>query len=512
MIETAAKRRAVGDWRGACAAADIDLFFDPDSVRTLYGAAAAESLTADLRALAPDLLRWHLPRCGHGPGRLLAGLLVPLAEYAGVGTTLTLAAATPEFALAAGERVVLTLLEGSEPGRHTAVSPAGRAVSEAVHRRSAERFDLRGYRMFWDAECAADLSALCSGDGDGAGDETILRMQDEGRAVDAWTAAGWDVAFGRPRTTAHQSASSSAATVQERERLLRWLASVPVNLPGLARRVREALPGAGRAVIRCGGGTIALSGFDGARRLRADVVPPRQARALRAGTSTVPDAAWARPIDADLLRFGALAAHELHPLVAKALAPAGEVSGPAEPREWRYNTALGIEAQFANIADSADGGRRPVILVRCGADLHRVARIEGRWQAVDHDDHAAREMLLARLGGPANPCRSAARHLGDGRHVIELVARLLEHGRASEATRLLHEHADTVVAPEEYVLPDGTTVGQALDVLRENTLRLRLIRAGAQPPRDDRTIRALTPSVRDSRPRKGEPARPKIPR
>ena len=503
MIEAAARRRSVGDWRGACAAADVDLFFDPDSVRRRHGGAAAESLLADLRALAPDLLRWHLPRCGHGAGQLLEGLLIPLAEYVDAGTTLTLAAATPRFALVAGQRIALTVLEGRAD-----TDPAIRALLQAVHRRSAERYDLRRHRMFWDATHAPRLRELCPGDAASAVDaEEIARMQDEGRAVDAWSAAGFEVAIGMPGTT---------ATAEEQQRLTRWLATVPVNLPRLAERVRDALPGAGQALIRCGSGAIvlSLSGFendDG--RPHAAIVAPRVVRKLRACIPAVPDAAWVRPVDVDLLRLGLLEARELHPLVASALAEG--VDEPAASGEWRYSTELGLAAQYADMTHGGLGpgpGEQPVVLVRCGADLHRVARFDGRWQAVDHDDHAAREMFLSRLGGPTNPCRTATRHLGSGRHVIELVARLLEHGRATEARRLLCEHADTVTAPEEYALPDGSTVGQALDVLRENTLRLRMTRAGAPPVRDRRSTRILPPLSRTRRSRKGEPAQPKTPR
>ena len=500
MIKAATRRRLAGDWRGACAAADIDLFFDFDSLRRRHGGMATEPLLADLRDLAPDLLRWHLPRRAHAAGRLLEDLLIPLAEYDGAGTPLTLAAATPGFALDAGQRIVLAVLEGSAGrGRANAnMNPAMRALLQAVHPRSAERYDLRRHRMFWDAACAPELRGLYSTDSD-----QITRAQDEGRAIDAWTAAGFEVTISAPH-------AGGPTTSAERQRLTQWLATVPVNLPQLADQVHDALPDADHAVIRCGSGAIVLSGLDGhGGQLRAAIAPPRTARDLRSATPTVPDAAWARPIDADLLRLGLLEVHELHPLVASALTQDSDELAASD--EWRYSTTLGIEDQYTATAGAAPG-EQLTVLVRCGADLHRVMRIEGRWQTVDHDDHALRETLLARLGGQTNHCRTAAQHLGSGLHVIELVARLLEHGRVTEATRLLHDHADTVTAPEDYTLPDGSTVGQALDVLRENTLRLRMTRAGAPPVHDSRSTRVSPPSVSTRRSRKGEPARPKIPR
>jgi hypothetical protein len=221
----------------------------------------------------------------------------------------------------------------------------------------------------------------------------------------------------------------------------------------------------------------------------------------------VPEAAWTRPLDPELLRLGLLEAHELHPLVASALT--GNPGAPRASEEWLQGTVLGLEAQHAVWVA---GRSRSEVLVRCGTDLHRVAQVGGRWQAVDHEEHAARETLLTRLGGASNPCRAAARHLGGGQHVIELVERLLEHGRAAEARLLLQELADAATAPEDYTLPDGSTVGQAFAALRENTLRLRMTLAGAPPAPDNRSTRIQPSRTRARRGRKGEPARLRLSR
>jgi MoxR-like ATPase len=372
MIEAAAWRRSVGDWRGACAAADVDLFFDPDTVRRRHGRAVAESLLADLRALAPDLLRWHMPRRGHGAGQLLEGLLIPLAEYDGADTTPTLAAATPRFTLAAGQRIVLAVVERGI-GRvriDTHADPAMRALLKAVRPRSADRYDLRRNRMFWDAACASRLRELCVTDLGDAPDFT--QLQDEGRAVDACRAAGFEVTVDVPR-------AAGSVTSEERQRLTRWLATVPVNLPRLAGHVRDALPGADQAVIQCAGGAIILSGFEYEHgRPRAAIVPPRATRDLRASMQTVPDAAWSRPVDADLLRLGLLEPHELHPLVASALgqpararprhrghAPAarprrhGHRARGLPPARRQHRRAGARRAAGEHPAAADDPGRRP---------------------------------------------------------------------------------------------------------------------------------------------------------
>ncbi|MGH3264932.1 MAG: hypothetical protein ACRDNS_23400, partial [Trebonia sp.] len=277
MIEAAIERRSAGDWRGACAAADVECFFDPEAIRCRCGTEVATALLDDLRTLAPDLLRWHLPRYAHGPGRLLAGLLVPLAEYGGAGIGFTLAAATPGFALKAGERIVLTLLKTGSSDTRSGADAGVNAVLQAVRRRYAERYDLRRYRMFWDAACATGLRELC---GDAVGGTAILRLQDEGRAAEAWTAAGFEVTLG-----------SSRAAPEEQRHLARWLSSLPVNLPGLAQRVSDALPAAGEAVIRCGSGALVLSGLGGGTTT-VEVATSRSVRARGTVLPEIPYAVW----------------------------------------------------------------------------------------------------------------------------------------------------------------------------------------------------------------------------
>src|ERR1700753_2077847 len=71
MIESATARRAVADWAGACAAAHVDVDLH---LRALDRQLAAQ-VRADLRNLAPDLLRWHFPRIGPD-GLLRPGLTV----------------------------------------------------------------------------------------------------------------------------------------------------------------------------------------------------------------------------------------------------------------------------------------------------------------------------------------------------------------------------------------------------------------------------------------------------
>ena len=454
MIAAATRRRMSGDWRGACAAADVEVQLDLGAVLARHGADITALLLGDLRALAPDLLRWHLPRASHGSGRLLGGLVVPLARYpdrgggqrSGNGGALTLVAATPDYALAAGERIVLTTLEP----RQAAAGAKG----------SLQRYSLIDHRMFWDSSCAGGLADLCAMR---RGAQQITGLQDAGQAVEAWTAAGFTLV-----------ASSSAG-------LNRRLAGVPVNLPGLAGRAREALPGVGTAAIRFGGGAIVLQGldgFEGSPPISAELVPPQVARPF----PTVPDAVWMRPVDVDLLRFELLRPDELHPLVAAAVAPETAVAESAAPQaaprltdDWLYRAVPGA----TSLAATPDGGAE--VRVRCGPDLHRIVQRDRRWQSVDHRSVEARESLVTLLGGQMNPCSAAAHYLNTGRHVIELAEQLLEHGRIAEVIDLLCEHADSAATASDYAFEDGRTLKDALDALNDRTHRLRQILSGDLP-------------------------------
>ncbi|MEV0128374.1 ankyrin repeat domain-containing protein [Dactylosporangium sp. NPDC050688] len=70
MITAAARRRLAGDWRGACAAALVDVEVDLPAITRADGAGTAARVEDDLRHLVPDLLRWHLDPAA--PGTVLS--------------------------------------------------------------------------------------------------------------------------------------------------------------------------------------------------------------------------------------------------------------------------------------------------------------------------------------------------------------------------------------------------------------------------------------------------------
>ncbi|NMO57317.1 hypothetical protein HH310_39870 [Actinoplanes sp. TBRC 11911] len=168
MIETAAARRLVGDWGGACAAARVDVDLDLRAIAGAHGHEVARRIRLDLRHLAPDLLRWHMPRAA--PDFLLRpGVTLSLARYR---RGLHLVARTAPAWAEAGQRISLVLWSGIRDGRHP-----------------DRRFRLDLHRHLWDARRTAELRERVAPGPDGLAvsrwqaEADILRRAD-GRAFD----------------------------------------------------------------------------------------------------------------------------------------------------------------------------------------------------------------------------------------------------------------------------------------------------------------------------------------
>ncbi|MER5945039.1 hypothetical protein ABT127_03130 [Streptomyces sp. NPDC001904] len=161
MIETCTARRAAGDWAGACAAARVDVDLDLRAVRRRHGLELTRRLRADLRCLAPDLLRWHLPRIAPD-GRLRPALTVALARYG----PLRLVVRTPPSRADGGQRLSLALWEGPGTG----------PVRPHPHPYPARRFRFDLHRHLWDAGRAPDLAVRAEA-GWAAEAELLLRAE-----------------------------------------------------------------------------------------------------------------------------------------------------------------------------------------------------------------------------------------------------------------------------------------------------------------------------------------------
>ncbi|MET9429316.1 hypothetical protein [Streptomyces sp. NPDC003036] len=370
MIETATARRAVGDWAGACAAARIDVDLDLRAVRDRHGTELTTRLRADLRRLAPDLLRWHMPRIAPD-GRLRPGLTLSLARYGSPGRpSPQLVVRTPPAWADAGQRMSLALWEGSVDG-----TPWDRPHP---HPHPDRRFRLDLHRHLWDATHSGELARR--------------RGADEPPAARDPFAAHW--------SAAHWSA--------EAELLLR----------------AEGLPARGSFTVRLGArsrAVLELVAPDGShapvvRPLR-EALPPHEAAAL----PVLPEAAVRVLPDLELLRAGLITPERLHPLVTAALAAVGPVT--ADGSAPAYGPAPGVGPR------PGDPHR-----VECRGEVHRIALRDGVLTAVDHDpDQLRREALLVALGGPALPCLRAIDAVHRRPEALPAVRERLRHGDVAGA-------------------------------------------------------------------------------
>ncbi|CCH19282.1 hypothetical protein [Micromonospora lupini] len=284
MIERATARRRVGDWAGACAAARVDADINLRALAGRHGRELAARVRADLRQLAPDLLRWHLPRVAPD-GLLRPGLIVSLSRYDPErpgGGPVHLVARTPPAWADAGQRISLGLWDGSRRG-------------SGAHPHPDRRFRLDLHRHLWDARRAGELRTRSGAD--------RLPWDTPASVVpDEWGGAA--------RASGHATD--------------RWVAEAALLLRAEGRT-------GGAVTVRLGGG----------RRLVLEVAPAghdespsaRVSQSGGPGLPVLPDAAtWVLP-DLALLRAGLVEADRLHPLVASALVPEHPVStGPTAPK------------------------------------------------------------------------------------------------------------------------------------------------------------------------------------
>ncbi|MED7828009.1 hypothetical protein [Streptomyces chiangmaiensis] len=372
MIESATARRAVGDWAGAFAAARVDADLDLRAVRDRHGTELVTRLRADLRRLAPDLLRWHMPRIAPD-GRLRPGLTISLARYRNSGATpLHLVVRTPPAWADAGQRMSLALWEESGTGtpRHH------------PHPNPDRRFRLDLHRHLWDSGRCGELAWRC-----GASGTPFLAPQ------------GRPYALARPgapdppdRSPVRDSSWASARWAAEAELLLRAegrpRGAFTVRLGARSRAVLELVaPDDNHAPT-----------FQPLR----EALPKQEVAAL----PMLPEAAARVLPDLELLRAGLVTSDRLHPLVATALAVAGSV------------------VTAGSAPHPSDPHR-----VECRGEVHRIALRDGVLTAIDHDPaQLRREELLVALGGPALPCLRAIDTVHRAPEALPAIRERLGHG------------------------------------------------------------------------------------
>ncbi|MFF3851050.1 hypothetical protein [Streptomyces sp. NPDC002328] len=435
MIETATARRHVGDWAGACAAAGVDIDLQWRSVARTHGRETAARLRADLRHLAPDLLRWHMPRIAPD-GLLRPGLTLTLARYdvdtddeaagrdrAGRGRAgpLHLVARTPPAWADAGQRISLALWDGAG---HTV--GVGRHPRPRPHRRY--RLDL--HRHLWDARRTDELR-----DRSGAGADPPL--------VDA----------GAPP----EPLDLPDLPQGSRRAVGRW-----ADEAGILLRAEGRPSGTGSVVVRFGARQRLLL------ELVADGVEPPVLRVAATGKGTVdsrlpvlPDAATWEPPDLELLRTGAIEPGRLHPLVASALAP-GYGPPPGSRR-------------------SPDRAGEPR-LVDCRGAAHRIGLVDGMLAPLDHGpDELRREELLVALTGTPLPCLQAINEAHRRPDCLTGVRERLDHGDIAGALAVV----EGLLGPDAVLR--GGPLRDELEAAAQRRITYGLYRAGLSDPGPSRS-------------------------
>jgi len=273
MIETATVRRAAGDWAGACAAAGVDIDLDLRSVVRTHGRELAAQVRADLRRLAPDLLRWHLPRIAPD-GLLRPGLTLTLARYGhDAAHPLHLVVRTPPAWADGGQRIGLALWDGTHREAVTRRHP---------HPRPSRRFRLDLHPHLWDAGRSGELRVRSGADRP-SGDEPPPIPAPLDTVPEAWNCA-----------------------------VDRWADEAAILLHAEGRT-------AGPVTVRFGSRhRFVLAPDPAADTLR---ITPAPTDGTATALPVLPDAATWVPPDLELLRAGAIEAGRLHPLVAAALVP-----------------------------------------------------------------------------------------------------------------------------------------------------------------------------------------------
>jgi hypothetical protein len=516
MIETATARRLAGDWAGACAAAGFDVDLNLRAVARDHGRELASRVRSDLRALAPDLLRWHMPRIAPD-GLLRPGLTLTLAQYDAAEGPVHLVARTAPAWADAGQRISLALWS--------------RSTADAVghpHPRPNRRFRLDLHRHLWDAGRVGELRGRSGAgevrewgwggevrDRDGAGDIRVRTGAGEGHdgtgtsQTPDRTGAGEShgqtgTGEGHDRTGTSQTPDQTG-TAEDHHRTrtdeprqgseagelsfgsrsrqpalheLELMVPPGCAVDRWAAEARILLAAEGRA------GGVLLVRLGGRHRLvlelAADDDVMRPVPTLSAGTLSalpvLPDAAtWVLP-DLRLLRAGAIEAERLHPLVAAALAPDRPATGP--PR-------------------TPDRPGRPR-LVECRGARHRIGLVDGVLAPLDHDpDEIRREELLVALTGTPLPCLQAIDDAHRRPHCLAGVRERLVHGDTAGALAVV----EGLLGPEALL-----RTGPLRDELEAAALRritYGLFRAGLTGPGP--TWFRPRPSGRDPRNRRTHP-------
>jgi hypothetical protein len=403
MIAEATAAREAGDWRGACAAAGVDVAVDLVGVRREHGRRAADAVADDLTHFAPDLLRWHQPR-------------VPDLMSLNPWTSVVLRPArrdapflilSPPNSLRGPQRLTLWTTR-RRALKHTSYFDAPRHLWDARHagelRHAWGGSDHRPPLLKADGS-PVPTDRLGAG-GDRAGHtERVLAMMAAGQHAQAWREAGIDLDASEPSDPDRPFRRLEAHGV--------W----PVGLAEEARRladlyrVRTFNVGHPYAPVMV---SVAPDGSVMARL--TDQTPRRNQPYIAEPVYRVPPDLW-------LLRHGRITPEDLHPLVRASLFPRMGPPPRSQPR----------------ILDEP-----PMVRVRCRGEWHWVGVVGGRITALGHDDdEERREAVVRALGGTSSGCHAALAAWTEGRGRLP---KLLRYQRQELFERMYHGDTGFVLA------------------------------------------------------------------
>jgi hypothetical protein len=432
MIEQATERRLDGDWRGACAAAGVDVAFDLAGVADEHGDAVAAALEKDLLHFAPDLLRWHLPRLSRGRTTIIPDQVIVLGRPGAAPDTRrprALFVRTPRWMVNGPQR--LTLDFGHAWAGHIYLETDVRYC--AFWRNVLQ--DWSTARHLWDARHAGELRERSGGDATrapffeadgfpraalpaaepGPGDaaahtEWVTLLHERGRVEAAFAAAG----IGLDTATLEVEPYFSVKDVDP----LAVFARMPLALTRLEPEIRRLADRSGKNRFWIPYTQYACILFEaGAAEVRARVMGFEVGRDPE-DAEVLPEACWRRLPDLDLLRDGDTPPERLHPLVRAALFPGrAAADGPIGP----------------------PGPEHPApVRVRCRDTWHEVSSRDGVLHIPHSQEERRRESSLKALGGAIAGCFAVREAWTSG---IGRLPKALRDQRRELFSRV--EHGDT---------------------------------------------------------------------
>ncbi|GIJ49646.1 hypothetical protein Val02_65320 [Virgisporangium aliadipatigenens] len=360
-IGAATARRLDGDWQGACAAAGIAV--EPSLWRRIERLGLVDTIGAQLPHLAPDLLRWHLPRVPDG--------LDPRQDE----EELVLADRRAPSGIERHRLCLVFRWQGREEPR---------LVLRTRLAAQDWRYEHRVDRAFWDVREPGALRERC---GDSTRTAFYERDGSPAPVPDAPPAGGAAVRTLEWATTRWDAGDIDGAlaayglSAEEPQEYL-WR-GIPLALDRVAARAHEWWRSTRQSHLTLSR-RFGWAQLEFVRRPHGPVLVSYNEDRFGEGTAMYQEQ-WQRLPDWDLLRHGMIRPEELHPLVHRSLFPD---AAQVPPFTWSPDLTAPV-------------------LVPCGGGQHEVRMVDGRLRFPHDDAELVREEALSAMGAPVRGCAAA---------------------------------------------------------------------------------------------------------